>query len=51
MTDRNEFDFESRIQDHQSWQGKFWRFVKYLSTRKIECWGFFLAGYVISAIF
>lgn len=51
MTERSEFDFESRIEDRQSLQSKFWRFVKYLSTRKMECWGFFLAGYIISAIF
>ena len=51
MANHDEFDFESRIRDRQSLQGKFWRFVKYLSTRQIECWGFFLAGYIIATIF
>ncbi len=46
-----DFDFENRIHDRQSLQAKFWRFVKYLSTRKLECWGFFLAGYIIATIF
>jgi hypothetical protein len=51
MANNDEFDFESRIQDRQSLQAKFWRFARYLSTRKIECWGFFLAGYIIATIF
>ena len=51
MSNRDTFDFESRIRDRQSFTGKFWRFVKYLSTRKLECWGFFLAGYIIATIF
>ncbi len=50
MTDE-EFDFESRIGNGQDFKAKFWRFIKYLSTRKLECWGFFAAGYLIATIF
>lgn len=49
---RNEdYDFEDRVERRQSWQAKFWRFVRYLSTRQLECWGFFIAGYLIATIF
>jgi hypothetical protein len=51
MSKYDEFDFESRIEDRQSASGKFWRFLRYLSTRKMECWGFFVAGYIIATIF
>ncbi len=47
----NEFDFESRIQGRQGFKAKFWRFIKYLSTRRLECWGFFAAGFLIATIF
>lgn len=50
MTDE-EFDFESRTRSSQDYKAKFWRFIKYLSTRKLECWGFFAAGYLIATIF
>lgn len=54
MTERD-FDFESRIesraQKHQDYKAKFWRFVKYLSTRQMECWGFFAAGFLVATIF
>ena len=50
MTERD-FDFESRIGSRQSYKAKFWRFVKYLSTRQMECWGFFAAGFLIAKIF
>jgi len=46
-----DFDFESRIRTRQGFTAKFWRFVKYLSTRQMECWGFFAAGYIIATIF
>ena len=46
-----DFDFENRIHSRQSYKSKFWRFVKYLSTRQVECWGFFAAGYIIATIF
>lgn len=32
------------------WRTKGARFVRYLSTRKMECWGFFLAGFLIAKI-
>lgn len=32
-------------------KAKMLRFARYLSTRKMECWGFFAAGFIISAIF
>jgi hypothetical protein len=51
MREHDEFDFESRTADRHSFTAKFWRFVKYLSTRQLECWGFFLAGYLIATIF
>ena len=51
----HEFDFESRINSRpeklQVYKAKFWRFMKYLSTRKLECWGFFAAGFLIATIF
>jgi len=50
MTDEK-FDFESRIGSRQDFKAKFWRFIKYLSTRKLECWGFFAAGFLIATIF
>lgn len=46
----HDYDLDDRL-NTQSLQAKFWRFVKYLSTRKMECWGFFAAGYILSAIF
>jgi len=33
------------------WRSKGARFVKYLTTRSPECWGFFVAGIVIAKIF
>jgi len=51
MSRHDELDFDSKVADQQSFTAKFWRFVKYLSTRRIECWGFFLAGYLIATIF
>lgn len=50
MTDE-EFDFESRIGSRQTFKAKFWRFIKYLSTRQLECWGFFAAGFLVATIF
>ena len=45
----------SRYEDYNSetdsWRLKGARFLRYLSTRKMECWGFFAAGFIISAIF
>ncbi len=45
-----ETEFETRS-DRASLESKFWRFARYLSTRRIECWGFFIAGLMIGGIF
>ena len=37
--------------EEDSWRLKGVRFLRYLSTRKMECWGFFAAGYLIAVIF
>jgi hypothetical protein len=34
----------------KSWRKKGARFVRYLTTRDKECWGFFAAGFLIAAI-
>ncbi|NNE56900.1 MAG: hypothetical protein HKN36_02230 [Hellea sp.] len=47
-TFEDEYAAQSRGDD---WSTKGARFVRYLSTRKIECWGFFAAGFFISKIF
>jgi len=39
MPNTFEHDFEARAR-RQTWQAKSWRFARYLSTRKVECWGF-----------
>lgn len=52
MNDYNDFDeFEARVTERQEWKAKMLRFARYLSTRKMECWGFFIAGYLIATIF
>jgi len=35
----------------EDWRAKGARFVRYLTTRPAECWGFFAAGIVIAKIF
>ncbi len=50
MRDRD-FDFESRIERKEGFKANALRFIRYLSTRKLECWGFFAAGYLIATIF
>lgn len=42
-------DFATRKSD--DWGTKARRFVRYLTTRKMECWGFFAAGFLIATIF
>lgn len=46
-----DFDEEFAARTDDSWASKSRRFLRYLSTRKMECWGFFAAGFVISTIF
>jgi len=35
----------------EDWKAKGLRFLRYLSTRKMECWGFFVAGFLVATIF
>jgi len=58
MSDYDDLDFEARMSSHENvgatsgeWKRKALRFLRYLSTRKMECWGFFAAGYLIATIF
>lgn len=46
--------FEDRAGRHETTEelkAKGLRFMRYLSTRKMECWGFFAAGFLIATIF
>ncbi|MGB0905948.1 MAG: hypothetical protein ACPGVT_00540 [Maricaulaceae bacterium] len=45
------YDDEFGSTNEEDFGQKFKRFLRYLSTRKMECWGFFAAGFLISAIF
>ena len=45
-----DFDEDFAVRS-DSWRIKGARFLRYLSTRKMECWGFFAAGYLIATIF
>ena len=45
-------DYETEFdRKTESAKAKFLRFLRYLSTRKMECWGFFAAGFLIATIF
>jgi len=45
-------DYETEFdRKTDSAKAKFLRFLRYLSTRQMECWGFFAAGFIISKIF
>jgi hypothetical protein len=46
-----DFDEEFTRRSEADWGTKFRRFLRYLSTRKMECWGFFAAGFLIATIF
>ena len=46
-----DFDFETRIERREGLKANALRFLRYLATRKMECWGFFVAGYLIATIF
>lgn len=46
--------FEDRERSHErreDWKAKGLQYLRYLSTRKMECWGFFIAGFLIAHIF
>ena len=40
-----------RFEAKEEWTRKGRRFLRYLATRKMECWGFFAAGFLIATIF
>lgn len=40
-----------RYETAEAWKRKFYRFLRYLSTRNMECWGFFAAGFLVATIF
>lgn len=54
--DAQSFDaqsFDERLDRHRTsseWKRKGLRFLRYLSTRQMECWGFFAAGILIGKI-
>ncbi len=41
----------ARFETKEEWTRKGRRFLRYLATRKMECWGFFAAGFLIATIF
>ena len=41
----------SRLETAEDVKATFFRFLRYLSTRQMECWGFFAAGFLIATIF
>ena len=46
--------YDTEFEAHQKagdLNAKFWRFARYLSTRKPESWGFFIAGLMIGGLF
>ena len=49
--DRTFDERAGRYETTEEWKSKFYRFLRYLSTRKMECWGFFAAGFLIATIF
>lgn len=49
--DRTFEERASQLETTEAWKAKFFRFLRYLSTRQMECWGFFAAGFVIATIF
>ena len=41
----------TRIDRSEEWKTKGLKFLRYLSTRQMEVWGFFAAGFILSKIF
>lgn len=41
----------SRMERTEEWKAKGLRFLRYLSTRQMEVWGFFAAGFILGKIF
>lgn len=49
--DNNDFDAHFRAEKaSRRWKVKGLRFLRYLSTRPVGCWGFFIAGLLIGKI-
>lgn len=44
------FNENGRDQSATDWRTKGARFVRYVTTRNKECWGFFAAGFLIAVI-
>ena len=51
MSRRDFDDFDHNDAPQEEWSRKARRFLRYLSTRQMECWGFFAAGFLIATIF
>ena len=49
--DRTFDERASNYETKESVKANFYRFLRYLSTRQMECWGFFAAGFVLATIF
>ncbi len=49
--DRTFDERAARFERSEEWKAKGLRFLRYLSTRRMECWGFFVAGFLIATIF
>ncbi len=49
--DRMFEDRAGHFETKEDMKAKFFRFLRYLSTRQMECWGFFAAGFLIATIF
>ncbi len=53
MTHDYDTNFEDRVKARQAegdWKRKGLRFLRYLSSRDMECWGFFAAGILVAKI-
>jgi len=40
----------AQMENREEWKAKGFRFLRYLSTREMEVWGFFAAGFILSKI-
>lgn len=47
----NDYRTDNYRHEGESWQRKGARFVRYLTSRKTETWYFFIAGFIIAAVF
>lgn len=52
MTNRqDDYRFEAEYGPQSDWQTKSRRFMRYLASRNVECWGFFIAGLIFGGMF